>query len=415
MKFYFPDSQDLVSPAYDFQHDEYPATRVRQRDDLYAHEILDAPPYSGILVSKSIVDGAMKGAGKYTGAQRARLYRLGIRRFFRMPASILSLGDNGAFNYADELVPPVTVEETLDFYEGCGFDAGVSVDHIIFGYDPQASFEEVDAAWAERRKITLRLAEEFISRVSDQCLKVQPVGAAQGWSPASYADSVRQLQLMGYSRIALGGMVPLKTKDILECLRAIDAVRLPSTELHLLGITRVESMDAFSEYGVTSFDSTSAFRQAFMDDRNNFHTETDSFIALRVPQVDGNPALKRAILAGRVSQKEAVAQERVCLRALRDFDGTERAVQTSLTELGTYETICQINKSNLAEYERTLRAAPWTLCECSLCRQLGIEIAIFRGTERNKRRGFHNMSVLANKMKKLKSNMLVSTIRSNHG
>lgn len=415
MKFYFPDSQDLVSPAYDFQHDEYPATRVRQRDDLYAHEILDAPPYSGILVSKSIVDGAMKGAGKYTGAQRARLYRLGIRRFFRMPASVLSLGDNGAFNYADELVPPVTVEETLDFYEGCGFDAGVSVDHIIFGYDPQASFEEVDAAWAERRKITLRLAEEFISRVSDQGLKVQPVGAAQGWSPASYADSVRQLQLMGYSRIALGGMVPLKTKDILECLRAIDAVRSPSTELHLLGITRVESMDAFSEYGVTSFDSTSAFRQAFMDDRNNFHTESDSFIALRVPQVDGNPALKRAILAGRVSQKEAVAQERVCLRALRDFDGTERAVQTSLNELGTYETICQINKSNLTEYERTLRAAPWTVCECSLCRQLGIEIAIFRGTERNKRRGFHNMSVLANKMKKLKSNMLVSTIRSNHG
>lgn len=415
MKFYFPDSQDLVSPTYDFQHDEYSPLRVRQRDDLYAHEILDTPPYSGILVSKSIVDGAMKGAGKYTSAQRARLYRLGVDRFFRLPKAVESLGDNGAFNYVDELVPPVTVEETLDFYVGCGFDAGVSVDHIIFGYAPQATFDDVDPAWSERRRITLRLAEEFMARVSEQKLQLQPVGAAQGWSPASFADSVQQLQLMGYQRIALGGMVPLKTKDILDCLHEIDKVRLPTTELHLLGVTRVESMDSFSEFGVTSFDSTSAFRQAFMDDRNNFHTESDSFIALRVPQVDGNPALKRAILAGKVSQKEAIAQERVCLRVLRDFDGSSAAVQRAITELDAYETICQTNRAHMSEYERTLTAAPWKECACSLCRTLGIEIAIFRGTERNKRRGFHNMSVLASKMRKLKSNMLTSTTGSNHG
>ena len=33
MKFYFPDSQDLISPTYDFVHDEYSPLRVRQRDD----------------------------------------------------------------------------------------------------------------------------------------------------------------------------------------------------------------------------------------------------------------------------------------------------------------------------------------------------------------------------------------------
>ena len=58
MKFYFPDSQDLVSPTYDFVHDEYSPLRVRQRDDRYAHEVLDRPPYHGILCSKSIVDGS---------------------------------------------------------------------------------------------------------------------------------------------------------------------------------------------------------------------------------------------------------------------------------------------------------------------------------------------------------------------
>jgi hypothetical protein len=401
VRFYFPDSQDLVSPTYDFAQDEYSPYRVRQRDDKYAHEVLATAPYHGMLVSKSIVDGSVRGAGKYTSAQRARLYRLGVRRFFRLPDTIETLGDNGAFNYADELVPPVTVPETLEFYEGCGFTSGVSVDHIIFGYEPTHTFETVDPAWAERRLLTLRLAEQFIAQVVDQDMQVEPVGAAQGWSPASYADSVLQLQVMGYRRIALGGMVPLKTGDILDCLVAIDKIRSPETELHLLGITRVESMDTFAGHGVTSFDSTSAFRQAFMDDRNNFHTVSDSFVALRVPQVEGNPTLRRAILSGRVSQKDAIRLERACLKALRAFDASTASHVAALSALAEYEALCQPKKSYITEYDRTLTAAPWTTCECALCGELGIELAIFRGTERNKRRGFHNLSVLAAKMEQL--------------
>ncbi|GAA2745353.1 hypothetical protein GCM10009868_26530 [Terrabacter aerolatus] len=401
MKFFFPDSQDLVSPTYDFLHDEYAAHRIRQRDDRYAHEVLARAPYDGILVSKSIVDGSIKGAGKYTAAQRARLYRLGLKKFFRLPSEVKTLGDNGAFNYASEPVPPVTVDETLDFYEGCGFDAGVSVDHIIFGYQPAADFSTVDPAWAERRRLTLRLAEEFITRVAERGADIEPVGAAQGWSPASYADSVRNLQEFGFRRIALGGMVPLKTREILACLEAIEAVRKPECELHLLGITRVESMARFAELGVTSFDSTSAFRQAFMDDRLNYHTRDEAFVALRVPQVDGNPTLRRAILAGRVSQSDALKGERECLRSLRAFDGSETRLQEALEALSSYERLCQSKKTYRAQYERTLRAAPWTACSCSVCQKLGIEVAIFRGTERNKRRGFHNLSVLADKMHRL--------------
>src|ERR1700722_18097004 len=69
MRFYFADSQDMVAPTYDFVHDEYSALRVRQRDDLYAHEVLDDAPYDGMLVSKAIVDGSVKGAGKYSESQ----------------------------------------------------------------------------------------------------------------------------------------------------------------------------------------------------------------------------------------------------------------------------------------------------------------------------------------------------------
>lgn len=403
MRFYFPDSQDLVSPTYDFVRDEYAAHRVRQRDDRYAHEVLDHAPYDGILVSKSIVDGSIRGAGKYSTAQRARLHRMGVHKFFRLPPGVKALGDNGAFNYVEEEVPPVTPAETLDFYEECGFDAGVSTDHVVFGFTEDPKGDHVNPEWESRRLLTIRLAEEFISLTRERKSVVEPVGAAQGWSPQSYAESVSALQDLGYRRIALGGMVPLKTRQILASLTAIAEIRRQDTQLHLLGITRVDSMDDFADLGVTSFDSTSAFRQAFMDDRKNFHTADRAYVAIRVPQVDGNPSLKRAILAGVVSQKEAIAAERVTLQALRSYDGSVTSRRQCLERLAEYESICGSKKSYLHSYEEILAAAPWTHCECRICRDHGVEIAIFRGTERNKRRGFHNMSVLAKKMAQLRS------------
>lgn len=405
MKFYFPDSQDLVSPTYDFINDEYLPTRVRQRDDVYAHEVVTPSPYDGILVSKAIVDGSVKGAGRYAAPQRARLYRLGVRKFFRLPDHTLSLGDCGAFNYINEEHPPYTVDEVLDFYEECGFDAGVSIDHVIFGYLPLADESTVDSAWVKRRHISLELAEKFFAAVQERSTDVEPVGAAQGWSPASYANSVAQLQKIGYRRIALGGMVPLKTHEILACLEEIAHVLLPETQLHLLGITRVDSIERFAELGVTSFDSTSAFRQAFMDDRNNYHTAESAYTAVRVPQVDGNPGLKRLILSGMVAQHDAIVAERNCLASLRDYDQGAIGLDEVMEFLATYEKLVLSGtpkkKSYLTHYRRTLKDQPWKTCACALCEQHGIEIAIFRGTERNKRRGFHNLTVLEEKMRKL--------------
>lgn len=404
MKFYFPDSQDLVSPTYDFVHDEYSPLRVRQRDDKYAHEVLDERPYDGMLVSKAIVDGSVKGSGKYSEPQRNRLYRLGVQRFFRLPDGVITLGDCGAFNYVDEDEPPYTVDEVLDFYVGCGFQAGVSIDHVILAYDRDASDVTADPEWKRRQTISLSFGEKFIAASKQYGDSVfQPVGAAQGWSPASYARSVAELQEMGYQRIALGGMVPLKTQDILDCLTEIDAVRSEATELHLLGITRVDAMDQFAQHGVTSFDSTSPFRQSFMDDRKNYHTEQATYVAIRVPQVDGNPALKRAILAGKVSGRDALAAERETLTALRGMDAGTHTADEALKALAEYQDVSQsIKKKNyIDEYARTLGDAPWRTCPCTLCSKHGVEIIIFRGTERNKRRGFHNLSVLERKMRTL--------------
>ncbi|GAB2751541.1 MULTISPECIES: tRNA-guanine transglycosylase DpdA [Streptomyces] len=415
MKFYFPDSQDQISPGYDFINDEYPYHRVRQRDDLYAHQAVSPAPYDGILVSKAIVDGTVNGAGKYAGkyttGQRDRLYRDGVSHFFGLPDTMRSLGDCGAFNYIDQEYPPYSIDEVLDFYYKCGFDSGISIDHVIFGYKPDLPEEDADPAWVKRREISLDLAEKFIKAVKSRNKlmpegkkRLEPVGAAQGWSPDSYADSVSRLQEMGYKRIALGGMVPLKTPEIIACLERISDVRQDGVEFHLLGITRVDSMERFVKFHVTSFDSTSAFRQAFMDERNNYHTADRSYMAIRVPQVDGNLALKRLILAGVVSQSEAIKAERECLKLLRRYDADDGVeVQEVMDALRAYQSLLGDEKKlkKVEKYEATLTDRPWRRCPCDLCRQHKIEMVIFRGTERNKRRGFHNMTVLEAKMRKL--------------
>ena len=48
------------------------------------------------------------------------------------------MGDCGAFSYIRDDVPPYTPDEVIDFYDECGFDLGISIDHVIFGYDPAA-------------------------------------------------------------------------------------------------------------------------------------------------------------------------------------------------------------------------------------------------------------------------------------
>jgi hypothetical protein len=398
MDFYLPDSQDQIDPRFDFMEEEHPPFHVRQRDDAYAHEVLDDARCDGILVSKAIVDGLSGTSGRYTVAQRHRMYRIGVKRFFRLDAAMKTLGDCGGFSYVGEEVPPINPQEAIDFYEGCQFDEGVSVDHVILGYrsDRQPSlFDEAEASWAERQRITLDYAAEFHRLATAQGCRFHPVGAAQGWSPSSYRDSVAALQRMGYSRIAMGGMVPLKTPQILEVLQTVAEVRHPTTRLHLLGVTRTDSVHLFAALGVTSFDSTSPFRQAFMDDRDNYHWHGEHYTAIRVPPVGGNAKLKRRIKAGTVDQNTALRLEAECLRRLREFDaGRSDDVEAVLDVLAEYHELFD-QRDRVGVYRRTLEDQPWKRCSCGICAKAGIEVAIFRGTERNKRRGFHNIAIFA--------------------
>lgn len=404
MKFFFPDSQDLVDPSFDFETERRDPDRLRHRDDLYAHEAIKVPVYDGLLVSKAIVEGVGSGAGgKYTLAQRHRLLRVGANEFFRLRArSIPVMGDCGAFSYVREEVPPFSVDDVLGFYDACQFNLGISVDHVILDYNESwdKNAEKLPPAVVRRREITLELATEFLRKHSRRKLRFTPVGVAQGWSPKSYRESVAALQKMGYTYIALGGMVPLKTADILRTLAEVSSIRKPETKLHLLGVTRTDNVLAFQGYGVASFDSTSPLRQAFKDDKDNYYAPERNYVAVRIPQTEGNPSLQRRIRAGVVDHDLARSLEKACLEVVRKYSASELSLDATLTKLREYQEQFDPSHDYSEEYRAILSARPWENCACDICRSLGHHVVLFRGAERNRRRGFHNLFVFYHKLQK---------------
>lgn len=404
MRFFFPDSQDQVDPSFDFRTEQRSIHRVRQRDDRYAHEVIQPAPYDGLLVSKPIVDGLPGASGKYTGAQRNRLYREGARRFFRLSngsSTLKVMGDCGAFTYVREHEPLYSVDEVIDFYDGCQFDIGISVDHVVFGYDPaldDASPSDVPEDWRARQALTISLSADFLAAHARRKCRFEPVAVAHGWSPMSYAHAVEQLQTVGYRRIAMGGMVPLKTPDILNSLKAVRRLLKRRTQLHLLGVTRTAHVQDFTGYGVTSFDSTSPFRQAFKDDKDNYYTLDRTYVALRVPQADGNTKLRARVTAGAVDQRHARRLERTCLERLHKFDVGTCAVDAVVDAVCSYNALLGDPKDRSATYAETLEARPWKSCTCTVCKEIGVDVIIFRGADRNRRRGFHNLSVFAQRL-----------------
>lgn len=411
MKFFFPDSHDLVDPSFDFRTERRKFAGSRQQTQLYAHEIFEDPPYNGMLLSKAVIDGGAK-SSRYSFSQKQRLKRIGAREFLRLDRldgtgpRIDTMGDCGSFSYASEPEPPFSVQEVIEFYSDCRFDYGISLDHVILGYE--GDDRDVPDDWQRRLDLTVELADEFLSLCHSEKVAFKPIGAAQGWSPKSYAQSVARLQDIGYDYIALGGLVPLKTLEILASLAAVKDVLRPNTRLHLLGITRFENIARFRSFGVYSCDSTSPLKQAFKDDKDNYYTPDRSYTAVRIPQVGENAKLKAAILSGKIDQTRALKLEKACLKSILGYEEGSTSLSVLLEYLNEYETLWHGKRDNIERYRETLVDAPWRRCPCSVCRHLGIHVVIFRGSERNRRRGFHNLYTIRRKLNLLPALEVVS-------
>lgn len=421
MKFIYADAIDQIDPGYEFLRDKFSAGRKPYWSDVYAHEYFERPPYDGILVSRGIV-GDHRVKGKYSDAQAIRFRRVGAREFLRLNeprfANMPIYGDCGAFSYVKEKIPPYTAEDMATFYEEGGFTHGCSVDHIIFGFRTHVSgLHGAEGDEKDRFDITLANAKSFLKETRS-IRGFTPMGAVQGWSPDSMAAAANSLEKMGYEYLAVGGMVPLSAPEIHRVLQSIRQRLKPKTRLHILGFAKAEQISEFTGYGIESFDSTSPLYRAFMDAKANYYVPGNGkglgyYTAIRIPLATEDRTLTVAAKEGRLSQEIAAAAEARALKALRLFDAGKMRIDDTVAEVMVYQRL-YLSCKNLSErsaakalvdaeasISRTLGDAPWRNCGCKVCREAGIEVVIFRSSNRNKRRGFHNLAVYADHVRRL--------------
>jgi len=437
MLYFIPEWDDLVNPQYNFLTDTAPeGTGDGYQTAVYAHQIYPEPQYDGILISKVVVEKKK--------SKRAILEKLGVHQYLRVPRDFPIMGDCGAFGYIDEIEPPYETDEILDYYQRLDFDYGVSIDHLIVngvltktayfmanldGQEQEISQEEyerlkasgearevkksskqlswmdarpllwqkdvIDEAEKHRRyALTMENARQFIERHRKKKYTFMPIGAAQGWSPESYADAVKAYQEMGYEMVALGGLVRTNTTGILEVLEAINKVLKPGVRLHLFGVARPDALAEMQRLGVRSIDSASFLRRAWLGASSNYFTLYGSYAAIRVPQTGGSFRAKRIVQQGLASLEELRALEKQCLSLLRDYERRLVGAEAVLDAVMTYDDYMGGNRKGFRElFLKTLEDRPWEQCGCEICRNLGIEVMIFRGNNRNRRRGFHNTKV----------------------
>lgn len=418
MKFLYSDTQDYVDPQYDFLNDRSRPGHQRYWDDQYAHELMAPAPYDGLLVSMSAVrqaDGVASSKVRYSTSEEQRMLRDGVRKFLRFGGpqfkDRMLMGDCGAFAYVSHPKPAYSPQEVMEFYADAGFTHGCSPDHIIFECDTanpprHAMSEDVQA----RYDITLSNAREFLRLTEAEDWPFEPLGPIQGWSPQSMAAAAVELEKMGYRYLAVGGLVPLKVEVIHEVLKALRQAIKPETKIHLLGFAKADKIHEFTGYGVTSFDSTSPLLAAFKDAKKNYYLEKlsgglDYFAAVRIPQALENPRLMQGIKEGRFSSEALQKMERLALDAMRAYHQTGRALESTIDAITEYQHFLIKGNAGGDEAEakallkqrdlirRTLEEKPWQRCACDICKQAGVEVIIFRASNRNKRRGMHNLGV----------------------
>lgn len=328
------------------------------------------PPLDGLLISRINIDKSK--------SFREEIISEGIHKALNFDGKIIC--DCGAFGYADREKPIYNPKETLDFYLKIGVNAGVSVDHLIF-----SSTEKKD----ERFKLTIKNAEIMLNKLKNtENKKFQLIGVAQGWDINSYKRAVKKLIEKGFDYIAFGGLVRSSTKFIEELLQKVGpTIQKNKIKMHLFGVAR-ESLFPLMQKYVFSFDSASYLRRAWLSMKNNYHLDEKQFTAIRISIAK--------------NEKEKKLEKKV-FAALRNFENGKINAKKFIGMLNKYDP--ERVKILKDEYLRTLTEKPWEKCDCPVCKELGIHICIFRGNERNMRRGYHNVYHFYNRIQEWKDNL----------
>jgi hypothetical protein len=411
--YFFPDWDDYVKVPFIHEVvEEQSNTKTKKR---YAHEVFGAAntPYDGMLVSLAQIENG-KGALSRLDAENSK--RTDLRKAMRMPKRLLLFGDCGAFSYVNEDSPPLSVETAARLYHRFGFDVGASVDHIplpeIVTKDEEGIVIRRALSIEERQnrmRLTARNAVDFFEVCRNHRYRFVPIGVIQGLDTASYVKYVDQYIDIGYRHIALGGLVPKQDDEILEICCAVRRALQKRTRtvkenvwLHLFGILRPKLQAAFRVLGVSSFDSASYLRKAWLrSDQNYLSADGESWYStIRVP-LSSTKRLVDSAKKEKITEDQLREREHRCLVALNNFNGTKKTHDEVMNAVNNYGPLLERRGEDnhfLEKHNEVLTHRPWEKCRCSVCREMGIDVVVFRGTGRNKRRGFHNTWVLYNKI-----------------
>ena len=401
--YFFPDWDDYVLEPFVGEHSINLIGNNLSQVRRYAHEIYgDETPYDGVLISlaqlysgKGILSRTSKGP-------------VNIRSTLRLPDSLPLFGDCGAFSYVANPGPPFSPAEAAAHYDRLGFDVGASVDHVpierITYIDSKGRRIRRDYSESTRRrraKLTRDNADDFLHICRKNRYTFVPMGVIQGLGVASYVRAVHQYIEMGYKHIALGGLVPRSDSEVLEILvgarQAIqDRTRGMSSNvwLHIFGLLRPKLQASFRDLGVSSFDSASYFRKAWLRSDQNYLAPNGKrwYGSIRVP-LSKSGSMQAAARQLSITSEELAKREILCLKALQDFDGSSTSRGELLERIDDYGPLLQRKgeENHFSEkHQELLDDRPWERCPCPVCQEAGINVVVFRGTSRNKRRGFHN-------------------------
>ena len=399
--YFFPDWDDYVyEPFHSEETDEI--RRSENVERKYAHEIFeDDPPYDGLLVSLAqlrIRNGRLSRLDKKDSSN--------FRDEMQIPNKLLLFGDCGAFSYIDALEPPLSCEKAAFLYNQFGFDLGTSVDHIPISSIPERKQRH-------RMKLTAEYAKEFLEIHREQQYQFVPIGSIQGIKPKHYADYASEYVEWGYKHIALGGLVRRKDSEILEIVAAVREALQRQTRgkdeniwVHLFGILRPNLQPIFRDLGVSSFDSASYLRKAWACPSRNYFMDDGKYgkwySSIRVPFSTSKPMREVAESNPKFSNNGAMQElETECLTNLQLFDDKKISEQEVLKSVNEYSALLQRKKTynHFSErHQELLSERPWEKCKCQVCKDAGINIVVFRGANRNRRRGFHNTWVFYHKI-----------------
>jgi hypothetical protein len=402
--YFLPDWDDLLDPGFDFAKDAFSGASRGERNDQHCCVLMKPKRMcDGVLVSLAQHVTSKGPLRRINGTEAGSLAPRHLRSQFGLQDDQWLFGDCGAFSYLNDEQPAIQVEQAASLYEIHGFDFGASVDHI-----PVASVNRngqtvllTESQRQERVEVTKSNASKFINIVRTRSLGFTPVGTIQALSPKAYGETVRDYCEMGYGHIAIGGLVPLQDSLVAEIaaevMSAAKAMGKQRPWVHFFGIFRPKLQSTFRKLGVDSFDSATYFRKAWLrSDQNYLSKDGIWYSALRVPMTSDGRTRKKLQANGADILALELEEARV-LQLLGEFDRGSASIETVVDALLSYDehlTRSSDSRSLRDKYRKTLQDRPWTQCDCPFCSETGIHVLVFRGANRNKRRGAHNTLML---------------------